>query len=145
MRAVPHGRGIRGIPSRRRPTCTPARAPHSTRTSTPRLIALHALSCQRCKAHPLCDYDLVPDLVDLLAGDPSPKVRHALVGVLARLVDDPRVRASLEQTSLGDPDAMVRQVASAALRGDRRAVRSRKSIRRHAKGLEVSATSKGVS
>src|SRR6266581_4450160 len=49
-----------------------------------REVALHGLSCERCRSEDLCVADVVTDLVDILASDPSPEVRHKTVAVLVR-------------------------------------------------------------
>jgi hypothetical protein len=44
-----------------------------------REIALHGLSCERCRSEPICVADVVADLVDIVASDPSADVRHKTV------------------------------------------------------------------
>jgi hypothetical protein len=57
-----------------------------------REVALHGLSCERCRTTALCVADVVADLVDILVHDPSAEVRHKTVAVLARFADrDERV------------------------------------------------------
>ena len=99
-----------------------------------RVVALHGLSCERCRSTDLCVTDVVGDLVRSLEEDPSPKVRHGLVPILRRLADrDDRARAALARAADDDADDLVRQVAAAALEGRARDVRSRKALRRRAR------------
>ena len=51
-----------------------------------REIAPHGLSCERCRSEPLCVADVVADLIDILASDPSAEVRHKTVILLSRFV-----------------------------------------------------------
>jgi hypothetical protein len=96
-----------------------------------RLTALHGLGCGRCKTKPLSDDDVVPDLIGLVETDPSPKVRHAAVVVLAQWGGDPLVRRTAGRAAREDADDLVRAVATAVVRGERRGVRSRKALRRN--------------
>ena len=88
--------------------------------------------------------DVVSDLVDMLAGDPSAEVRHKAVAVLARFIDrDDRARDAIGQAAGQDGDPAIRQVAQAvvdtglphvarrkaALRGVRRSVRAARKAR----------------
>ena len=96
-----------------------------------RLIALHGLSCEQCRVGQICVKDVVADLLPTVSEDPSAKVRHAAVMVLARFHDrDQRVRAALEAAAHQDADPLVRAVAIAATTGASRDIRSRKAMRR---------------
>jgi hypothetical protein len=96
-----------------------------------RLVALHGLSCDRCRVGELCVEDVVSDLLRTVAGDPNPKVRHLAVQLVAKLVQsDARVGPSLEKAASEDPDDLVRTVARAGALGSRRAFQSRKGLRR---------------
>src|SRR5215467_9901557 len=92
-----------------------------------RLTAVHGLACQRCKARPVSGDDVVADLAGLVQTDPSPKVRHAALVALDQRAGDPRVRLAAGQAAREDADDLVRAVASPVVRGERRAVRSRKA------------------
>ncbi len=51
-------------------------------------------------------------------GDRTVELRHKAIPVLLRFGDhDPRARAAVERAALEDGDAVVREVASLALRG----------------------------
>jgi HEAT repeat protein len=82
-----------------------------------RRVAVHSLSCQRCKSTPLVCVDIVARLIPSALDDPSPKVRREAayglsaqppdvraVPVLKRLLDDPA----------SDPD--LRRIAHSALK-----------------------------
>ncbi len=99
-----------------------------------RLIALHALSCEHCRTGELCVEDVVADLVRTVLEDPSAKVRHRAVEVVCRIAPiDPRVGQALRQAAESDADELVRRIALAAAAGDKRAVHSRKALRRRTK------------
>ena len=99
-----------------------------------REIALHGLTCERCRTTELCAADVTPDLVRALEDDPSPKVRHATVGILLRLSSrDARASDALARAARLDEDPLVRQVALAASEGRHRDIRSRKALRRRAR------------
>src|SRR5207248_2586933 len=79
-----------------------------------RTIALHGLSCERCRTGELCATDVVRTLIDALEHDPSPRVRHDTVPMLLRLSDrDQRAIAALKTAADHDDDPLVRQVALA--------------------------------
>jgi hypothetical protein len=95
-----------------------------------RLVALHGLSCERCRVGEICVEDVVPDVVDVLRDDANVKVRHAAIDVLCRFASrDDRVVAALRAAALEDPDPLVRAAADGAARGEHR-VWSRKAVRR---------------
>jgi hypothetical protein len=52
-----------------------------------REVALHGLSCERCRTEDLCVADVVTDLIDILTSDPNAEVRHKAVAALARFLD----------------------------------------------------------
>jgi HEAT repeats len=96
-----------------------------------RVIALHGLACERCRVGELCASKVVTDLVQVLDGDPNPKVRHGAVLVIARFLGrDARVVDVLARVAKADVDPLVQQVALAAVEGRGRDVRSRKALRR---------------
>jgi hypothetical protein len=96
-----------------------------------RLVALHGLSCDRCRVGELCVKDVVSDLLRTVSEDPSPKVRHAAVQLVAKQVlSDARVAPSLKKVASEDPDDLVRTVAHAGVLGSRGAFQSRKGLRR---------------
>ena len=105
-----------------------------------RLIALHGLSCEQCRTGELCVEDVVPDLVRTMLEDPNAKVRHRAVEVVSRIAPvDERVERALRRAAEGDADDLVRQIASAAVTGDHRAVHSRKALRRRTKNRRDNA------
>lgn len=96
-----------------------------------RVIAVHAISCERCRVGALCVGDVVPVLADVLAGDDSAKVRHAALFVLHTLADrDEQAREAIRRAAIGDPDELVRRAACAARDGRFGRMGSRKAIRR---------------
>jgi HEAT repeat protein len=100
-----------------------------------RVFALHGLACERCSVEDLCVEDAVGDLIRVLESDDNPKVRHEAVFVLARLGRrDARAGEMLMRVAECDDDSLVREVALAAVEGRGRDVRSRKALRRRARG-----------
>lgn len=101
-----------------------------------RNMALHSLACDACKSEELCVADVVPGLLEVLAGDPHPDLRAKAIPQLLRLSDrDPRARAAVQRAATADSDPAVRRAATDALAG--RLVMPRKRYereqRRHAK------------
>ena len=95
-----------------------------------RIVALHGLSCERCRIGDICVDDVVTDVLGVLRDDASPKVRHAAIDVLARLMSrDGRAVAALREVAATDADELVRLAAASAADGERK-VWSRKAVRR---------------
>ena len=95
-----------------------------------RIVALHGLSCERCRIGDICIDDVVTDVLGVLRDDASPKVRHAAIDVLAQFMSrDGRVLAALRQVAAIDSDEYVRLAAASAADGERK-VWSRKAVRR---------------
>ena len=94
-----------------------------------RQIALHSIACERCRVGQLCVSDVVPQLVSVLSRDPSAEMRHKAIPALLELSGrDERARAAVERAAEVDEDALVRDVAERALRGEH--VRARKTYER---------------
>jgi hypothetical protein len=71
-----------------------------------REVALHGLSCERCRSAALCVTDVVTDLIGILARDPSAEVRHKTAAALARFMDrDTRAREAIARAAQEDPDS----------------------------------------
>jgi hypothetical protein len=101
-----------------------------------RVIALHGLACERCRVGALCVEDTVTDLIHVLDTDENARVRHEAVLVIARLGRrDPRVLHVLTRIARDDADPLVRTLASAAVDGRGRDVRSRKALRRRERAV----------
>jgi HEAT repeats len=49
-----------------------------------RIVALHGLSCERCRVGEIRVDDVVTDVLRVRHGDPNPRVRHGAIDVLAR-------------------------------------------------------------
>jgi hypothetical protein len=97
-----------------------------------RHVALHSLVCETCRSEELCVAEVMPYLVDVLAADPSPELRHKAIPVLLRLADrDPRARGAVERAADRDSDVLVREVARRALTGEH--VRRRRAYQRRTK------------
>jgi HEAT repeat protein len=95
-----------------------------------REIALHGLSCERCRSEPLCVADVVVDLIDILASDPSAEVRHKAVILLARFVGrDPRAGEAIARASVEDPDAAIRHVARGIVEHGHASSRRKRALR----------------
>ena len=83
-----------------------------------RNAALHSLACESCRTGPLCATEVVPAIMGVLDGDPSPDLRTKAIAPLLRLAGrDPRAWAAIEHAAGHDPDAIVRRAAAGALRG----------------------------
>src|SRR5262245_12607945 len=96
-----------------------------------REVALHGLSCERCRTDDLCVADVVTDLIDILASDPNVEVRHKAVVELARFLDrDGRAREAMARTASDDPDAAIRLVARTVADRGQPHVRGRKAALR---------------
>jgi hypothetical protein len=94
-----------------------------------RNAALHSIACETCRTEELCVADVVPSVVGILDGDPSPELRTKAVPALLRLAGrDSRARDAIERAAEHDPDAIVRQAAADALAGN--SVPSRKRYER---------------
>ena len=61
--------------------------------------------------------DVVDDLVDALAEEPSESVREWVVHALRKNIDEPGVRDALENAQLNDPSPLVRNTAERVLLG----------------------------
>ena len=113
---------------------------HALRDPVPRVraIALHGLACERCRTGELCVSDVVPSLISVLEQDRSAKVRHDAVGVLLRLsARDASAGEAIVRAAREDADPLVRQVATAAVEGRHRDIRSRKTMRRRARRAQA--------
>ena len=96
-----------------------------------RELALHGLACERCGSEPVWSADVVPDLVEVLAGDPSPEVRHkALAALVGFAVRDGDARRAIAHAAQTDGDALVREAASRVVEGGY--LPSRERLRRRA-------------
>jgi hypothetical protein len=95
-----------------------------------RLVALHGLSCERCRIGELRVDDVMTDVLRVLREDASARVRHASIDVLCRFSRrDDRVLPALRAAALTDADPFVRVAAAGAARGEQK-VWSRKAVRR---------------
>lgn len=106
-----------------------------------RNVAIHSLACEACKSEALCVADVVPGLIAVLHGDPSPDLRTKAIPLLLRLSrTDAPARAAVESAATTDRDPIVRKAAQDALAG--RLVLPRKRYerdqRRHARQRRAS-------
>ena len=96
-----------------------------------REVALHGLSCDRCRTEDLCVSDVVTELIGVLSSDPNAEVRHKAVAALARFLDrDGRAREAIVRSANDDPDAAIRLVAQTVADSGQPHVRSRKAALR---------------
>jgi hypothetical protein len=76
--------------------------------------ALHALACDRCKEG-ACrpgEEDVLPIAIRMLREDPSRRVRHQAIGMIAPAVHcSEAARRALEEARVGDPNPAVRKAA----------------------------------
>src|SRR5215475_6944212 len=49
--------------------------------------ALHGLACERCRHEDICVAEVVTDVIETLASDSNPEVRHKALAALARFID----------------------------------------------------------
>lgn len=108
-----------------------------------REIALHGLSCERCRSEPLCIADVVGDPIDILASDPSAEVRYKTIMLLSRFVGrNARASEAILRASFEDPDCAIHHVAQHHVEHGqplvcrrKRALRAvRRERRRHSEG-----------
>lgn len=76
-----------------------------------RRSALHALTCEACKAEALCA-DVVPEVARLAANEPSDTVRAQAVNALLARQSDQRARKALAAIASGDPNEGIRRYAA---------------------------------
>jgi HEAT repeat protein len=83
-----------------------------------RNAALHSVACESCRSTELCVADVVPGIVAVLEGDPSPELRPKAIPTLLRLAGrDRRAWDAIGRAADRDPDGIVRQAAADALGG----------------------------
>ncbi len=98
-----------------------------------RMVALHGLSCERCRLGEVSVADVVADVLNVVREDASAKVRHAAIDVLCRFESrDGRIMPALREVAATDTDELVRLAAAGAV-GKERSVWSRKAVRRRQK------------
>ena len=97
--------------------------------------ALHGLACETCRHEDICVPDVVTDLVEILAFDRNPEVRHKSVAALARFVDrdDARAGEAIARSARHDPDPAIRAVAQTVMDSGQRHVRRRNAALRDAR------------
>ena len=96
-----------------------------------REVALHGLSCERCRTEDLCVADVVTDLMDILISDPNAEVRHKAIAVLARFLGrDRRASEAIARAASDDADAAIRLVARSVTDRGEPHVRGRKAALR---------------
>jgi hypothetical protein len=82
-----------------------------------RRVALHVLSCEGCKVHPLpMEDDLVARVIDHALADPSIKVRRHAATALGNFCVDPRAGLALETLVVQETDVALLREARWALR-----------------------------
>jgi HEAT repeat protein len=108
-----------------------------------RNAALHSIACESCRKTELCVADVVPEIVGVLEGDPSPELRTKAIPTLLRLAGrDRRAHEAIRRAAANDADGIVRQAAADALGGYFVAPRKRyeRRQRRHARRAARAAT-----
>src|SRR5262249_48837063 len=96
-----------------------------------REVALHGLSCERCRLEQLCVADVVTDLMDILKSDPNAEVRHKAVAALARFFGrDGRAGEAIARAASNDSDPAIRLVARTVAERGEPHVRGRKAALR---------------
>jgi hypothetical protein len=100
-----------------------------------RQAALHSIACETCRRDDLCVGDVVPRLLDVLARDASPAMRHKAVPTLLRLAPgEARAVEAIRRAADEDPDDLVRAVAVRALAGKH--IGDRKTYARRARSAQ---------
>ena len=103
-----------------------------------REMAVHGLSCERCRSEELCVADVVPVVVRLIDSDPSPEVRHKTLAILVRLASrSVEAMEAIRRAAVEDDDALVREAAARVLTG--RHLPSRERLRWHARSRKGKA------
>jgi HEAT repeats len=93
--------------------------------------ALHGLACERCRHEDICVTEVVTDIIETLASDPNPEVRHKAIAALARFIDrDGRAGDAIARAAHHDSDAGIRRVAQVVADSGQPHVRSRKAALR---------------
>jgi HEAT repeat protein len=83
-----------------------------------RNAALHSIACETCRSEELCVADVLPSIMRVLEGDPSPDLRTKAISTLLPLAGrDPRAVDAIRRAAADDPDRIVRQAAADALAG----------------------------
>ena len=94
--------------------------------------AVHGLTCERCRSSDLCVDDVVPAVVDALAAERDPRIRHQLVVVLGTFAPRSNLgRQTLDRAAEDDADDLLRVAASSVLKTGH--TRSRKTLERLAR------------
>lgn len=85
----------------------------SHRNRKVRAWALHALACDRCKEGDCRSGadDVLPLVLDLMANDPSAKVRRMAVGLGVEYLREPGVGEAIARAARDDPHPKVRRFA----------------------------------
>lgn len=96
--------------------CIPTMVEIARRDENPgvRRVAVHSLSCQRCKSTPF-GQDLVPFLIERATVDLGARVRREAVYGLSQQPRDPRAAAALRELLARETDRKVREAAHDAL------------------------------
>lgn len=96
--------------------CIPAMCEIARRDENPgvRRVAVHSLSCQRCKSTPFQE-DLAPFLIERATSDPGGRVRREAIYGLSQRPRDPRVATALRTILERETDPKVREAAHDAL------------------------------
>jgi HEAT repeat protein len=107
-----------------------------------RNAALHSIACESCRTAELCVADVVPGIVGVLEGDPSPELRTKAIPTLLRLAGrDIRAWEAIGRAAERDPDSIVRRAAADALCGYFVAPRKRYERRQRRHGRPAARTS----
>jgi len=108
--------------------------------------ALHGLACERCRHEDICVTEVVTDVIEALASDPNPEVRHKALAALARFIDrDGRAGDAIARAARHDSDAAIRRAAQAVADSGQPHVRSRKAALRAARRADRRSFSTAVS
>ena len=103
-----------------------------------REIALHGLSCERCREAALCVPDVVPELLAALAREPSADVRVKLLQMLALLSSrSEAAQEEIRRTGEHDPDPVVRAAVAGFLATGR--LPNPEDLRRRARSRKAKA------
>jgi hypothetical protein len=85
-----------------------------------REVALHGLSCERCRSEELPVADVAPLVIDAFERETSVDVRCRLLAILLQLSDrSPAAHAAIARTAETEDDPLVKEAAVVALRRGR--------------------------
>lgn len=84
-------------------------------SQTVRRLAIHSLSCDRCKPSPIAS-DVIPFIIGVIENDRSLRVRRSALSLLSGRKHDPRITALLKKILATESDQKMRKLAAWTLK-----------------------------